>query len=168
MRLDQYSNPIFDENDLFEALYKGQKLSSDMFVVSSPNIELLQQQSGLNFFHTLDDSDISVDEYDQTMQADWNMPDEYKTLDIEKWLVEQSPPWDPNYTRLQEELEAYKARNMLDLLRWLKYFVDTCSKENILWGVGRGSSVASYALYLIGVHNIDPIKYNLDWREFLR
>ena len=168
MRLDQYSNPIFDEADLFAALYKGQTLSNDMFVESGSNIDMLQQQSGLNFLRALDDYDISLNEHDQTMQADWNMPDEYKTLDIETWLIEQSPPWDPNYTRLQEELEAYKARNMLDLLRWLKYFVDTCSKENILWGVGRGSSVASYVLYLIGVHSIDPIKYNLDWREFLR
>ena len=168
MRLDQYSNPIFDENDLFAALYKGQTLSNDMFVESSPNVTLLQNQSGLNFLRALEDYDILLSEYDQTMQSDWNMPDEYKTLDIETWLAEQSPPWDPNYTRLQEELEAYKARNMLDLLRWLKYFVDTCSKENILWGVGRGSSVASYVLYLIGVHSIDPIKYNLDWREFLR
>jgi DNA polymerase III alpha subunit len=168
MRLDQYSNPIFDEVDLFTALYKGQVLSNDMFVESSPNVTLLQEQSGLNFLHALDNYNISVDEYDRTMQSDWNIPNEYKTLDIEAWLVEQSPPWDPNYTRLQEELEAYKARNMLDLLRWLKYFVDTCSKENILWGVGRGSSVASYVLYLIGVHSIDPIKYNLDWREFLR
>jgi DNA polymerase III alpha subunit len=168
MRLDQYSNPIFDENDLFEALYKGQTLSNDMFVEASPNVTLLQNQSGLNFLSTLDRDNISLNEYDQAMQADWNMPNNYKTLDIEAWLAEQSPPWDPNYTRLQEELEAYKARNMLDLLRWLKYFVDTCSKESILWGVGRGSSVASYVLYLIGVHSIDPIKYNLDWREFLR
>jgi DNA polymerase III alpha subunit len=168
MRLDQYSNPIFDENDLFEALYKGQTLSNDMFVEASPNVTLLQNQSGLNFLRTLDRDNISLNEYDQAMQADWNMPNDYKTLDIETWLNEQSPPWDPNYTRLQEELEAYKARNMLDLLRWLKYFVDTCSKERILWGVGRGSSVASYVLYLIGVHSIDPIKYNLDWREFLR
>ena len=68
----------------------------------------------------------------------------------------------------KEELDAFKARNMLDLLRWLKYFVDTCSKEGIVWGVGRGSSVSSYVLYLIGVHSIDPIKFNLDWREFLR
>ena len=168
MRLDQYSNPIFNEADLFTALYKGQTLSSDMFVEPSSNITLLQNQSGLNFLNVLDKYDISINEYDRTMQTDWNMPNEYKTLDIETWLAEQSPPWDPNYTRLQEELEAYKARNMLDLLRWLKYFVDTCSKENILWGVGRGSSVASYVLYLIGVHSIDPIKYNLDWREFLR
>jgi DNA polymerase III alpha subunit len=168
MRLDQYSNPIFDENDLFEALYKGQQITNGIFVESNPNIKLLQDQSGLNFWPVLDSHGISVNEYDQTMQSVWNMPDEYKTLDIETWLTEQSLEKYPDCTRLQEELEAYKARNMLDLLRWLKYFVDTCSKENILWGVGRGSSVASYVLYLIGVHSIDPIKYNLDWQEFLR
>jgi DNA polymerase III alpha subunit len=57
---------------------------------------------------------------------------------------------------------------MINLLRWMKYFVDTCTEYDIVWGVGRGSSVASYVLYLIGVHSIDPIKYNLDWQEFLR
>ena len=168
MRLDQYSNPIFNDVDLFDALYKGQPLSNDMFVEDSPNVARLKEQANLNFLKALDNYDLSIDQYDSAMQADWNMPNEYKTLDIESWLAEQSPPWDPNYTRLQEELEAYKARNMLDLLRWLKYFVDTCSKSNVVWGVGRGSSVASYVLFLIGVHNIDPIKYNLDWREFLR
>jgi DNA polymerase-3 subunit alpha len=96
------------------------------------------------------------------------MPDEYKTMDIEAWVREQGPPWDPQHTRIEEELAEYRARNMLDLLRWLKYFVDNCSKNNVVWGIGRGSSVASYVLYLIGVHNIDSIKYNLDWHEFLR
>jgi DNA polymerase III alpha subunit len=37
-----------------------------------------------------------------------------------------------------------------------------------VWGVGRGSSVASYVLFLIGVHRIDSMKYNLDYKEFLR
>ena len=98
------------------------------------------------------------------MQADWNMPDGYKNMDIEEWLYSQGG----NNVRVREELDAFKERNMLDLLRWLKYFVDTCEKEGIVWGVGRGSSVASYVLYLLGVHSIDPIKYNLDWQEFLR
>jgi DNA polymerase III alpha subunit len=40
--------------------------------------------------------------------------------------------------------------------------------SNIVWGVGRGSSVASYALYLIGIHKIDPIKYNLSINEFFK
>ena len=94
------------------------------------------------------------------------MPEEYKQLDIEGFLVHVCPK--ESYQRLIDELCEFRERNMLDLLRWLKYFVDTCRKNDILWGVGRGSSVSSYVLYLIGVHKIDPIKYNLDWREFLR
>jgi DNA polymerase III alpha subunit len=168
MRLDKFSNPIFNEQDIFEALYKGQTLSSEMFVESNDDIKSLESTAELKFWKSLDDYDLSLEEYDSSLQTDWNMPDEYKTLDIEQWVREQGPPWDPNFTRIEEELAAYKARNMLDLLRWLKFFVDTCSKEQVLWGVGRGSSVASYVLYLIGVHNIDPIKYNLDWQEFLR
>ena len=168
MRLDKYSNPIFNEQDIFEALYKGQTLSPEMFVESTDEIKSLEATAELKFWKPLDDYDLSLEDYDSSLQTDWNMPDEYKTLDIEQWVWEQTPPWDPNHTRVAEELEAYKARNMLDLLRWLKYFVDTCSKEDIVWGIGRGSSVASYVLYLIGVHKVDSIKYNLDWREFLR
>ena len=87
-------------------------------------------------------------------------------LDIEGFLVNVCPK--QNYQRLIDELVEFRSRNMLDLLRWLKYFVDTARKNNIVWGVGRGSSVSSYVLYLIGVHKIDPIKYNLDYKEFLR
>jgi DNA polymerase III alpha subunit len=70
--------------------------------------------------------------------------------------------------RVSEELEAFIQHNMLDLLYVLKYIVDTLRANNVVWGVGRGSSVASYVLYLIGVHRIDSLKYNLDWQEFLR
>jgi DNA polymerase III alpha subunit len=41
-------------------------------------------------------------------------------------------------------------------------------QNNVVWGVGRGSSVASYVLYLLGVHKIDSLKYNLDIHEFLK
>jgi DNA polymerase III alpha subunit len=166
MRLDQFSNPIFNENDIFEALYKGQTLSPEMFVESNDNIKKLEEIAELRFWKPLDDYDISIKEYDSSLQTEWFMPEEYKNMDIEAFLVQHSDK--QHYQRLMDELEAFKARNMLDLLRWLKYFVDTCSKEGIVWGVGRGSSVASYVLYIIGVHSIDPIKYNLDWREFLR
>jgi DNA polymerase III alpha subunit len=170
MRLDKYSNPIFNEQDLVDALYKGYQFSvNDILLVEarSEEIKHLEAQLGFNFLEPYE-THFETNEYDAACQSNWNMPEEYKLLDIEQWILEQSPPWDPNFTRVKEELEVYKARNMLDLLRWLKYFVDTCSKENIVWGVGRGSSVASYVLYLIGIHSIDSIKYNLDWREFLR
>jgi DNA polymerase III alpha subunit len=168
MRLDKYSNPIFNEQDLFDAIYTGHQFNNQLIVEErTPNIVKLENEIGHQFIPFLD-HEFSIEDYDCALQSEWLMPDEYKTLDIENWLREQSPPWDPEHTRLEEELKAYKARNMLDLLRWLKYFVDTCSKEGIVWGLGRGSSVASYVLYLIGVHSINPIKYNLDWQEFLR
>jgi DNA polymerase III alpha subunit len=110
--------------------------------------------------------DLSMEEFDSLIQHNWFMPEEYKTMDIEGFLVNQCPK--EHYQRLIEELQEFRARNMIDLLKFLKYFVDTCRSENIVWGVGRGSSVASYALFLLGVHKIDSVKYKLDWREFLR
>jgi DNA polymerase III alpha subunit len=50
----------------------------------------------------------------------------------------------------------------------LIYIIDTMRKNNIVWGVGRGSSVASYILYLLGVHKVDSVKYNLHIEEFLK
>ena len=170
MRLDKYSNPIFTEQDLFDALYRGHEFSvDDTLLVEQRNrdIQQLETQLGFKFLEPYE-THFDVTDYDRACQSNWNMPDEYKTLDIEAWIWGQAPPWDPQHTRVKEELSEFKARDMLDLLRWLKYFVDVSTKENIVWGVGRGSSVASYVLYLIGVHSIDPIKYNLDWQEFLR
>jgi len=170
MRLDKYSNPVFNEQDLFEAIYSGFEFNpSDTLLVDrrSEDIKNLEKQLGFKFLEPYEPQ-FEIQDYDAACQQLWNMPTEYKELDIESWVKEQCPPWDPEHTRVKEELEAYKARNMLDLLRWLKYFVDVCSKENIVWGVGRGSSVASYVLFLIGVHKVNSIKYNLDWQEFLR
>ena len=166
MRLDQFSNPIFDERDLFNAMYSGHELSGEMFVDGTTEIKQLEAAMGAKFWLPLDDYPISVEEYDAAMQADWYMPAEYKTMDIEEHLTIICPK--ENKQRLAEELEEFRSRDMIHLLRWLKYFVDTCEKQGVVWGVGRGSSVASYVLYLLGVHSIDPIKYNLDWREFLR
>ena len=62
----------------------------------------------------------------------------------------------------------FKERDMVDVLIFLKYLVDTMRENNIIWGVGRGSSVASFCLYLIGVHKVNPLKFNLDIKEFLK
>lgn len=166
MRLDKFGNPVFNERDLFHALYSGHELPKVMFVDSTPETKSLETTMETSFWEPLDYTDITVEEYDLAMQSDWQMPSAYKNMDIEDFLVSQCPK--ENYQRLIDELAAFKDRNMLDLLRWMKYFVDTCNDRGVVWGVGRGSSVSSYVLYLIGVHCIDPIEYNLDWREFLR
>ena len=95
------------------------------------------------------------------------MPDSYKELDISQWILDRcNGP--AELQRAGEELILYQERNLFDLLKYLKYLVDVMRENNILWGVGRGSSVASYCLYLIGIHKINSIKYNLDIDEFLK
>ena len=70
--------------------------------------------------------------------------------------------------RVEAELVESQSRNMYNLLRYMIYLVDFMRANNIVWGVGRGSSVASYVLYLIGIHKVNSIQYDLDYREFLR
>ena len=110
---------------------------------------------------------MTVEEFDRQNQDNWYMPEEYKTLDIAKWLLEQCKT-DAELQRVGEELLLYQERNLFDLLKFLKYLVDTLRKHNIVWGVGRGSSVASYILYLLGVHKINSMYYDLDISEFLK
>lgn len=109
----------------------------------------------------------NVDVFHQTQQSSWHMPKEYLSLDIAQWLLDQCQTQE-ELQRVGEELILYQERNLFDLLRQLKYIVDTWRTNNIVWGVGRGSSVASYVLYLIGVHRINSMYYDLDIEEFLR
>jgi DNA polymerase III alpha subunit len=96
----------------------------------------------------------------------WLIPNEYKDLDIESWLVNNCPK--ENHERLVKELTLYREQKFIPVLKAMKYIVDTLRENNVVWGVGRGSSVASYALYLIGVHKIDSIKYNIPIEEFFK
>ena len=73
-----------------------------------------------------------------------------------------------NRQRAGDELMKFQDRDLFPMLNFMKYFVDTMRKKNVVWGVGRGSSVASYVLFLIGVHIIDSIYYDLDINEFLK
>jgi DNA polymerase III alpha subunit len=56
----------------------------------------------------------------------------------------------------------------MPILRAITYVINTLQDKNIVWGVGRGSSVSSYVLYILGVHDVDSVKYNLDIADFLR
>lgn len=124
-----------------------------------------------------DDCDNIVSK--NTSIDNWNMPEEYKIMDIPKYLYTkvcqelQMAPSDfvnnsSKWIRVEQELEEYQKRGMIPVLKFLVYLVDVCEENDVVLGVGRGSSVASYILYLINVHHIDSIKYNLDIKEFLK
>ena len=173
MKTDTLGVPIYSYQDVLELLYTG-NLETLSAIVVDPNDKNFEDfnkaasQFGTNKLIPYAPINLTQEVFDRDLQSTWFMPEEYQNLDIEAWVREQTPPWDPESTRVEEELAAFRERNMIDLLCWMKYFVDTCRANNVVWGVGRGSSVPSYVLYLIGVHKINSLKYNLDWREFLR
>jgi len=95
------------------------------------------------------------------------MPESYTKIDIKKYLLDKCSTQEEQ-DRVVGEYKLYEQKNFIKVLQFLIYFVDTLRQNNIVWGVGRGSSVSSFCLFLIGVHKINPLQYNLDYREFLR
>jgi DNA polymerase III alpha subunit len=95
------------------------------------------------------------------------MPDKYKELDIAELVISRCTTPE-QLQRCGEELLLYQERELFNLLRYLVYVVDIMRDNHVIWGVGRGSSVSSYVLYLLGVHRIDSMYYDLDVSEFLR
>lgn len=170
MRYDDYGQVYVTTGDLCDMLYKNPELDLTKFLVKDPDefnasVESLHYKlDRLNAFSILT---TSIEEFDRNNQESWYMPDSYKELDIAKWLLDRCTTQD-QLQRVGKELLLYQERNLFNLLKYLKYLIDTLRENNVVWGVGRGSSVASYVLYLIGVHRIDSIKYELDIEEFLK
>lgn len=97
----------------------------------------------------------------------WLLPAEYQAFDIESYIVSLSRN-SIDSERIQYELGEFRSRNLLPVLKTIKYLVDTMRSKNIVWGVGRGSSVSSLVLFLLGINRIDPIRWNLDATEFFK
>ena len=181
MKTDTLGIPRFSNRDLIDMIYSG-NADKVHVVLCDQNDDVdkfneVCEEQGINKLQKYIPLDVDEQTFDGVCQSEWFMPDEYKELDIKVWLLEklqeelQSDPHSV-YTeflpRVNEELQAFTERGMIPLLRYMIYLVDFMRENDIVWGVGRGSSVASYVLYLIGVHRIDSIQFDLDWKEFLR
>jgi DNA polymerase III alpha subunit len=169
MRLDIYKNPVFNSDDVFNLLYQGniEKLKN-IVVDKNQEISNLESVAEMQLTDPIDQT-IPLTEFDQASQDAWFIPNQYKTINIDEYVLSKIDATNiDQYDRVLDELVEFKSRGMYPLLQWLIYFVDTCIENNIVWGVGRGSSVSSYVLFLIGVHKIDSLKYNLSWTDFLR
>ena len=175
MKTDKLGIPRFSNKDLIDMIYTGHVDKCHVVLCDpSDDIDKFNEAMRDQYLPELKQYipiDVEQKDFDNALQSEWFMPDEYKDLNVFKYVLGKAEtPCEeiPHQERIWEELREYEARGMLDLLRYMIYLVDFMRENNIVWGVGRGSSVASYVLYLIGVHRIDSIQYDLDWREFLR
>jgi cytochrome c peroxidase len=71
------------------------------------------------------------------------MPEEYKELDIAEYVLGLCTN-EVELQRVGHELLLYQEKDLFNLLRYLKYLVDVMTENKVIWGVGRGSSVASF------------------------
>jgi DNA polymerase III alpha subunit len=170
MRYDQYGQTYTNSQELCDLLYKNPGLDISLFQVEDSieyNRSVAELHAELDLLDSYHNIDMSVEEFDRVLQTNWRMPQEYRELDIAEYVLSLCKE-EHELQRVGQELLMYQERDLFDLLRYLKYLVDTLRKNNVVWGVGRGSSVASYVLFLIGVHRIDSLYYDLNIDEFLK
>jgi len=127
---------------------------------------------------------INVKTSVRDISSDWALPEEYMSLDVRDYVVAQlynhlqdeemidnlgnvTKEGKDRILRTSKELELFTHHNLMDVLRVIIFIINTLSERDAVWGVGRGSSVSSYVLYLIGAHDIDSCKYDLDFGDFL-
>ena len=172
MKTDPLGIPRFSNRDLIDMIYSGHADKVHV-VLCDPSDDVdrfnaAMEEQGFDKLQKYIPLDVDQKTFDGVCQGEWFMPDEYKELNVYDYVMSKCDDNLDEMTRVEEELAEFKVRGMTNLLRYMIYLVDFMRENNIVWGVGRGSSVASYVLYLIGVHRINSIQYGLDWREFLR
>ena len=170
MKIDKFGIAFRTADELCDLLYSDPQVDLHKVQVEDPenfnrSVKELFLDYGLLQKYT--PSTEKIEEYDHRNQTNWFMPESYKKLDIAKWVLDRCVS-DEEIQRVGKELLMYQERDLLDMLRFMKYFVDAMRENNVIWGVGRGSSVASYVLFLIGVHRINSIYYGLEVEEFLK
>ena len=171
IKTDELGIPRFTNKDLVSMIYSGH-VDKCHVVLCDPSDDIekfnaAMREQYLPELTTYIPLDVDQKTFDGALQSEWFMPDEYKELSVSAHVLDRCTT-DAQRQRVEEELTAFNERGLVPLLQYMIYLVDFMRENDIVWGVGRGSSVASYVLYLIGVHRIDSIKYDLDWREFLR
>jgi DNA polymerase III alpha subunit len=130
----------------------------------------------INQFNSFGEHQLTVKESvdPEIFPPEWILPEHYKYLDIDEYLlglvdrIEKDDLYEKRVERLSSEIWLFKEQKLDDVLRVLIYVVDTMKEQNVIWGVGRGSSCSSYLLFLLGLHEVDAVRYSIEITDFLR
>lgn len=157
---DNKGNMFLEDNDIIELMLQNKRVK--ILPKNTNSFEKFQAECKVHNLDVPFKIDLTTD------HIMWNTPAEYQNIDIVEFIKTKHTLTSNQWDRIYTELAEFKQRDLYDLLKFLIYFVDIARKNNVIYGVGRGSSVSSYILFLIGVHRIDSYKYNLDIKEFLK
>lgn len=88
----------------------------------------------------------------------------YVRRGMDKWPQEKQELYKQ---RIEEELYVIEQKDFCDYFLILVDYIDWCRKNGIIVGPGRGSACGSEVCFLLGITNLDSIKYDLDFGRFL-
>lgn len=166
MKINQYYEAVYTTDEIIDFLLDGYEPKK---VFCSDSIEVSKLEDiGFDDFSLYNPSaDVPTYEYHNKKNSHWLIPDSYKNMNVYEYVYNMCVS-DEEISRVEQEILLYEKYNLHDMLRCILWLVNTMDSNNIIRGVGRGSSVSSYVLYLMNVHMVDSIKYELDIKEFLK
>lgn len=169
IKINDYGDCVYSEDSVIEQLYQDPTLDISKITVDTTlyNQALTKLQIDLPKLPEQILRNQTVVEFDKQNYNAWYMPESYENIDVKTYLLEKCNT-EEERDRVLIEYKLFEQKGFTKVLKFLIYFVDVLRSNNIVWGVGRGSSVSSFCLFLIGIHKINPLFYNLDYREFLR
>lgn len=169
IKINDYGDCVYSEDSVIEQLYQDPTLDISKITVDTKlyNQALTKLQIDLPKLPEQILRNQTVVEFDKQNYNAWHMPESYENIDVKTYLLEKCNT-EEERDRILIEYKLFEQKGFTKVLKFLIYFVDVLRSNNIVWGVGRGSSVSSFCLFLIGIHKINPLFYNLDYREFLR
>ena len=122
----------------------------------------------IKLFNLLEEISIKAGKAEnEPFDLEWNIPEKYKKIDLNFYLIDSVKDRSEEYfIRASDEMVEIRKRKLEPLFQTLIFVIDKFKEENVVWGVGRGSSCACLILFLMGVHLIDPVKYKIPMHEF--
>ena len=169
IKINETGDCIYTEQDVIELLYSNPELDISKLFFEDPtqyNSSIKNTGADLSTLSKVPKRPTPI-LFDEQMINKWYMPDEYYQIDVKKYLLDKCQTQEER-DRIEQEYILFEKKKFIRVLQFLIYFIDILREKNVVWGVGRGSSVASFCLFLIGVHKINPLQYDLNITEFLR
>jgi DNA polymerase III alpha subunit len=171
LKVNIYGQAILSSDELRELVLQGKNIGHLNVVFDDDiNMFLKYQDQLLNdaiVFLDRPEELLSFDDFHKQCADQWIFPELYQKMEILPWLLKKCQT-QQQIDRVRLEYQMYIDRDLEMLLKLFIYLVDYMREKSFVWGVGRGSSVSSYILFLIGIHHVDSIKYSLDIKDYLK
>jgi len=138
----------FQSNDSYNKIYTQTELANAQKIVSSSTLEFNSKRGEL-LHYPVEDSQKSLKEAVFAGLNEKNIADE------------------AHINRANYELEVICSMGYADYFLIVSDYVKYARTHDILVGPGRGSAAGSLVSYAIGITEVDPLKYDLQFERFL-